>query len=125
MDAKEIGRQIIREQTSAEYLAKKDKKRNRFNAVIHEYTEEVCFGGVWARKGIDRKMRSIINIAMLTALNRPAKLRNHLEGALKNGVTLEEIQEILLQAAVYCGLPATGDAFDIAEDVLKANKLLD
>ena len=82
MDAKEIGRQIIREQTSAEYLAKKDKKRNRFNAVIHEYTEEVCFGGVWARKGIDRKMRSIINIAMLTALNRPAILRNHLEGAL-------------------------------------------
>ncbi len=124
MNTKEVGRQIIREMTSAEYLENKDKKRNDFNAVIHEYAEEVCFGQVWARKGIDRKLRSIITIAMLTALNRPAQLRNHLQNALNNGCTVDEIQEILLQSAVYCGLPAAGDAFQIAEEVLKANKLL-
>ena len=78
----------------------------------------------WARKGIDRKLRSIINLAMLTALNRPAQLRHHLEGALNNGCSVEEIQEILLQSAVYCGLPAAGEAFKVAEDVLKAHKLL-
>jgi 4-carboxymuconolactone decarboxylase len=125
MDLKEIGREIIRERAGAEYLAWKDTQRNDFNAVIHEYTEEVCFGRVWARNGIDRKLRSIINIAMLTALNRPAQLRKHLEGAIKYGCTAEEIQEILLQATVYCGLPAGGDAFQIAEEVLKAHKLLE
>lgn len=124
MSFREMGRQIISEMTSPEYLAAKDEKRNAFNAPIHEYGEEVCFGRVWARKGIDRKLRSIITIAMLVALNHPQRLRRHLENAVKNGCTPEEIQEVLLHAAVYCGLPAANDAFDIAEDVLKAHELL-
>lgn len=124
METREIGRQIMRELMGAGYVEGKDKKRNTFNAVIHEYSEDVCFGRVWAREGIDRKLRSILNIAMLTALNRPAQLRHHLEGALTNGCTVEEIQEILLQAAVYCGLPAAGEAFRIAEEVLQARNLL-
>jgi 4-carboxymuconolactone decarboxylase len=69
-------------------------------------------------------MRSIINIAMLTALNRPAQLRSHVDGAINNGCTAQEIQEILLQAAVYCGLPAAVDAFRVAEEVLKERNLL-
>ncbi|CAE6884189.1 carboxymuconolactone decarboxylase family protein [Paraburkholderia domus] len=124
MDTKETGRQIMRELMGADYVAGKDKKRNSFNAAIQDYSEEVCFGRVWARTGIDRKVRSIINIAMLTALNRPAQLAHHLEGALTNGCTVDEIQEILLQAAVYCGLPAAGEAFRIAEEVLRDHNRL-
>ncbi|MBB3014052.1 carboxymuconolactone decarboxylase family protein [Cupriavidus alkaliphilus] len=125
MDNRETGRQIMRELMGAGYVEQKDKKRNAFNAVLHEYSEEVCFARVWARNGIDRKQRSILNIAMLTALNRPSQLRHHMEGALNNGCSMEELREILLQAAVYCGLPAAGDAFRIAEEVLKERKLLD
>ena len=90
-----------------------------------EYAEDVCFGKVWSRTGIDRKQRSILNIAMLTALNRPAQLRSHIEGALTNGCTVDELREILLHTAVYCGLPASLDAFRVAEEVLRARKLLD
>jgi 4-carboxymuconolactone decarboxylase len=103
----------------ADYVEKKDQKRNSFNEAIQDYSEEVCFGRIWARDGIDRKQRSILNVAMLTALNRPAQLAHHIEGAMTNGCTVDEIQEILLQAAVYCGLPAAGEAFRIAEDVLR------
>jgi 4-carboxymuconolactone decarboxylase len=124
LETGEIGRRIMGELMGAEYLERRKQSRNSFNAVLQEYAEEVCFARVWARDGIDRKQRSILNIAMLTALNRPAQLRTHLEGALNNGCTIEEIQEILLQAAVYCGLPAATDAFRVAEEVLKGRKLL-
>ncbi len=77
MDTKEAGRQVMRELMGSEYLDAKDKTRNAFNVAIHEYAEEVCFGRTWTRPGIDRKMRSILNIAMLTALNRPAALPAH------------------------------------------------
>lgn len=125
MDAKQIGRKIQNELMGAGYAEGKDKKRNAFNSVLNDYSEEVCFGRVWAREGIDHKLRSILNIAMLTALNRPNQLRNHVEGALNNGVTVDELREILLHSAVYCGLPAAGDAFKVAEEALRARKLLD
>jgi len=125
MDTRQTGRQIMSELMGADYIGEKDRKKNAFNGVIHEYSEEVCFGRTWARSGIDRKQRSILNIAMLTALNRPNQLRHHVEGAIVNGVTVDELREILLQAAVYCGLPAAGDAFKVAEDVLKAEGLLE
>ncbi|MDM0021815.1 carboxymuconolactone decarboxylase family protein [Variovorax saccharolyticus] len=124
MDNKETGRQIMRELMGPQYLETKDKKANSFNIVLNEFSEEVCFGRVWSRTGIDRKLRSILNIAMLTALNRPTQLRVHVEGALNNGCTVDELQEILLQSAVYCGLPAAGEAFRVAEEVLKERKLL-
>ncbi len=124
-DAGEIGRGIMAELMGADYLERRKKTENAFNAPLQAYSEEVCFGRIWSRKGIDRKQRSIINVAMLVALNRPAQLRNHLDGALNNGCTVEEIQEILLQSAVYCGLPAAVDAFRVAEEVLRARKLLD
>jgi 4-carboxymuconolactone decarboxylase len=121
----EDGRRILAELMGDDYVATKDKKRNSFNEAIQEYSEEVCFGRTWAREGIDRKQRSIINIAMLTALNRPNQLRHHIEGALTNGCTVGELKEILLQTAVYCGLPAAGEAFKIAEEVLRERGLLD
>ncbi|MCT9137579.1 carboxymuconolactone decarboxylase family protein [Streptomyces violarus] len=125
MDASESGRRILSELMGPDYVEKKDKKRNAFNEAIQQYSEEVCFGRIWARGGIDRKTRSIINIAMLTALNRPAQLSHHIEGALTNGCTVDELKEILLQSAVYCGLPAAGEAFRVAEEVLRSRGLLD
>jgi 4-carboxymuconolactone decarboxylase len=121
----EVGERIMGELVGADYLERRKKLRNSFNGVLQDYSAEVCFGRVWSREGIDRKQRSIINVAMLIALNRLAQLRTHLEGALNNGCTVAEIQEILLQSAVYCGLPAATDAFRVAEEVLKARKLLD
>jgi 4-carboxymuconolactone decarboxylase len=125
MSEKEVGRKIMNELMGDGYVEGKDKKKNSFTGVLNDYSEEVCFGRVWARGVIDRKLRSILNIAMLTALGRPNQLRNHLEGALNNGVTVDELREILLHSAVYCGLPAAGDAFKVAEEVLKGRKLLD
>lgn len=124
MDARQTGRKIMNELMGDGYVEGKDKKKNSFAGVLDEYSEEVCFGRVWARPGIDRKTRSILNIAMLTALNRPAQLKNHLEGALNNGVTVDELREILLHTAVYCGLPAAGEAFKVAQEVLKGRNLL-
>lgn len=119
------GRKIITELMGADFIAARDKKRNRFNAAVQDYSDEVCFGRTWSRSGIDRKLRSILNVAMLVALNRPNQLKTHVEGAINNGCTLEEIQEILLHAAVYAGLPAAVDGFRIAEEVLKAKGMLD
>ena len=124
-DARTTGRGIMNALMGEGYCEGKDKKKNAFNAPLHEYSEEVCFGRVWARGILDPKQRSILNIAMLTALNRPNQLRTHVEGALNNGCTMEEIREILMHAAVYCGLPSAGDAFKVAEDVMRARKLID
>jgi 4-carboxymuconolactone decarboxylase len=79
---------------------------------------EYCWGAVWARPGLDRRTRSLINLGMLTALNRRHELRVHVRGAINNGVTRDEILETLLQAAIYCGVPAGMDAFRAAEEVL-------
>jgi len=124
-DVKTTGRRIMNELMGDGYVEKKDGNRNSFNDVIQDYSEEVCFGRVWARDGIDRKTRSIVNLAMLTALGRPAQLAHHVEGAIRNGCTVAEIKEVLLQTAVYCGLPAAGEAFKVAEGVLRADGHLD
>jgi 4-carboxymuconolactone decarboxylase len=122
--AGETGRAIIAELRGNAFFEHRKKTQNDFNAVLNAYADEVCFGRIWARDGLERKQRSILNIAMLTALNRPNQLRSHIDGAINMGCTVREIQEILLQAAVYCGLPAAVDAFRIAEEVLKERKLL-
>jgi len=124
MDIKETGEQIIRELAGQEHLDQRAVQRNSFNAPLQDYSAEVCFGRIWARPGIDRKLRSVINIAALVALNRPNQLRTHIDGAVNAGWTADEIQEILLQTAVYCGLPAATDGFRIAEEVLRSRGLL-
>lgn len=124
-DIKTTGRRIMNELMGEGYVELKDQNRNAFNDVIQDYSEEVCFGRIWGREGIDRKTRSIINLSVLTALGRPAQLAHHVEGAINNGATVAEIKEVLLQTAVYCGLPAAGEAFKVAEGVLRAGGHLD
>jgi 4-carboxymuconolactone decarboxylase len=119
-----VGEQIMGELMGEDYLDRRAQQRNEFNGVLQDYSAEVCFGRTWARPGLDRKLRSVINIAMLVALNRPNQLRHHIEGALNNGCTVAEVQEILLQTAVYCGLPAAGEGFRIAEEVLRERDLV-
>jgi len=92
---------------------------DEFMAPIQQFLTENAWGTVWTREGLDRKTRSMLNLAMLTALNRPNELRLHIRGALNNGVTKEEMREIFLQAAVYCGAPAGLDSFKIAQQVFK------
>ena len=101
------------------YVDKSLANADAFMAPIQQLITENAWGTVWTRDGLDRKTRSMLNLAMLTALNRPNELKLHLKGALNNGVTKEEICEIFLQAAVYCGAPAGLDSFKIAQQLFK------
>ena len=86
-----------------------------FSRPIQELVTEYCWGAVWTREGLAPKIRSLLNLAMLTALNRPHELGVHVRGALRNGATISEIQETLLQTAVYVGVPAALESFRVAE----------
>ena len=90
-----------------------------FNRPFEEMVNQYCFGEIWARPGLDRKTRSIVTLSMLTGANRPNQIRAHVRGAISNGVSKAEIQEIFLQAAIYCGVPAAVDSFRIAREVFK------
>jgi len=92
---------------------------NEFSQPLQELVTEYAWGTIWSRPGLPLKIRSMLNLAMLTALNRPQELRGHVRGAINNGCTREEIQEVLLQATVYCGAPAGVDAFRVANEALK------
>jgi 4-carboxymuconolactone decarboxylase len=89
---------------------------DEFNMPMQELTTEYCWGAVWGRDGLPRKTRSMLNLAMISALNRPHELKMHVKGALKNGVSKDEIREVFLQVAIYCGIPAGVDAFRIARE---------
>ena len=89
-----------------------------FTAPMQKLVTEWCWGELWSRPGLDRRTRSIINLSMLSALNRPHEVRLHVRGALNNGLSQEEIIEILLQVAVYCGVPAALDSMKVAAEVL-------
>ena len=95
------------------------KNVDDFNRPFQEFLTEYCWGAVWANQGLPLKTRSMLNIAMLAMLNRPHEFRAHLRGALTNGVSREEIREILLQVAVYAGVPAAVDSFRLARDLFK------
>lgn len=94
-----------------------------FSRPIQELVTEYCWGSVWTREGLDRRSRSLINLAMLTALNRSHELGVHVRGAINNGVTEKEIQEVLMQTAVYVGVPAALESFRVAEKVLEELKV--
>jgi 4-carboxymuconolactone decarboxylase len=91
---------------------------NEFNSVFQDLITRYAWGEIWTRPGLPRKTRSLITIAMMVALNRGDELKMHIRGALQNGVTREELREVLLQTAVYCGVPAANAAFHLAEEVL-------
>jgi 4-carboxymuconolactone decarboxylase len=90
-----------------------------FMRPLQQYLTEHAWGFVWVRDGLPLKTRSMLNLAMLVALNRPNELKLHIKGAINNGVTQEEMREIFLQCGVYCGAPAALDAFKIAQQVFK------
>ena len=100
-----------------EYVEKAFGNADDFSRDLQEYITEHAWGASWGRGGLDFKSRSMVNLGMISALNRPHELEIHLRGALRNGVTRDEIKEILLQVAVYCGAPAALDAFRIARKV--------
>jgi 4-carboxymuconolactone decarboxylase len=115
-DVFEKGLAIRKAVLGAEFVENSLKTADDFNMPMQELTTEYCWGAVWGREGLPHKTRSMLNIAMLSALNRPHELKMHLKGALKNGVTKDEIREILLQVAIYCGIPAGVDSFRIARE---------
>lgn len=114
----EKGLKIRREVLGAEYVDASLRNANAFNEAFQEITTAWCWGYAWGEETLDRKTRSLLNLAMLTALNRAAEVKLHVRGALNNGVTVEEIRATLLHATVYCGIPAGLDAFKAANAVL-------
>ena len=116
-DLFDTGLAIRREVLGSEYVDRSIQTADDFNRPLQELITEYAWGGIWSRPGLTRQTRSMINLAMITALNRPHELELHLRGALNNGVTREEIREVLLQTAVYCGAPAALDSFRIARKV--------
>jgi len=117
------GLRIRREVLGPEYVDPNIEKANanEFDRAIQDAVTEYCWGMGWGREGVlDRKMRSMLNLAMLTALGKPHELRAHTRGALRNGVTVEEIREVLIHATVYCGIPAGVDAFRNAKEAIDA-----
>jgi 4-carboxymuconolactone decarboxylase len=111
------GMAVRREVLGAEHVDKAMATATDFNRTMQEFVTEYCRGAVWTRPGLPRKTRSMLNLAMLTALNRPHEIKLHVKGALNNGISREEISEIFLQAGVYCGVPAAIDAFRTAKEV--------
>ena len=111
------GLKIRRAVLGAKYVDKAIETADDFNRPMQELVTEYCWGTVWARDGLTRKTRSLLNLAMITALNRPHELKAHVLGALNNGCSKDEIMETFLQTAVYCGVPAAIDSFRIARTV--------
>ena len=113
------GLEVRRAVLGAEYVDASIAGADHFTAPLQELVTEYCWGEVWTRPTLSRKTRSLLNLAMLTALNRPHELRLHTRGALANGCSWQEIQEALLQATIYAGVPAGVDAFRVAREVLE------
>jgi 4-carboxymuconolactone decarboxylase len=119
----EKGLQIRREVLGAEHVDASISQADDFSRPLQELVTEYCWGNIWSRPGLDRKTRSLINVAMLTALNRPHEVKLHLRGALNNGCSKNDIMEVLLQTAIYCGVPAAMDSLRVAKDFFQEVEL--
>jgi 4-carboxymuconolactone decarboxylase len=115
----EKGLKTRKEVLGAEYVETSLKNADDFNMPMQELVTEYCWNEIWNRPGLDRRTRSIINLAMITALNRPHELKLHVRGAINNGLTKDDIKEIFLQTAIYCGVPAAIDSFRCAKEIFK------
>ncbi len=113
----DAGLAMRKEVLGAEYVEKSFKSADAFNLPFQELVTEYCWGAIWTRPGLDKKSRSILNLGMLTALNRSHELKLHIKGALNHGLTRDEIREVFLQTAIYCGVPAGVEAFRCAREV--------
>ena len=115
------GLEIRRLVLGSEYVERSLKNATDFSRPLQELVTEYCWGAVWGREGLPKRIRSMLNLAMISALNRPHELKLHVRGALRNGVTREEISEILLQVAIYCGVPAAIDSLRLANEAFEAH----
>lgn len=115
----EKGLAVRRAVVGESYVDASLKNADDFSMPMQELVTEFCWGEVWSRPGLDRRSRSILNLGMIAALNRSEELAIHIRGAINNGVTKDEIQECLLQVAVYCGMPAGLGSFKVAREVFK------
>jgi 4-carboxymuconolactone decarboxylase len=115
----EKGLKTRKEVLGAEYVENSIKNADDFNMPMQELVTEYCWNEIWNRPGLEKRTRSFLNLAMIAALNRPHELKLHVRGAINNGLTKEEIQEVFLQVAIYCGVPAAIDSFRVAKEVFK------
>ncbi len=118
-NASERGLEIRRAVLGAEYVDAAIKNADEFTEDLQDLVTRYCWGEIWAREGLTRRERSLINLAMIAALNRPNELRLHVRGALRNGLTRDEIKEVLLHMMIYCGVPAGVDSFKIAREAFQ------
>jgi len=110
------GLEIRKSVLGKEFVENSIKNADDFNMPMQELPTEYCWGYVWGRPGLDKRTRSFLNLGMIAALNRPHELKIHVKGALRNGLTRQEIMEVFLQVAIYCGVPAGVDSFRIAKE---------
>src|SRR5271155_5820505 len=113
----EKGLSIRKAVLGADFVEKAIASADDFNRPLQEVVTQYCWGEIWGRPGLDRKTRSLLNLAMLSALNRPHEIKMHVKGAINNGLTKNEIQEVFLQVAIYVGVPAAVDSFRLAREV--------
>jgi len=115
----EKGLAIRRDVLGKEFVDNAISSADDFNRPLQELVTQYCWGEIWGRPGLDRKTRSMLNLAMISALNRPHEVKMHVKGAINNGLTKDQIMEVLLQVAIYCGVPAAVDSFRIAKEAFK------
>lgn len=108
-----------REVLGDEYVQRSLDSADEFSMPMQELVTEYCWGDIWNRPGLERRERSLINLAMISALNRPHELKVHVRGAIRNGLTKEQIKEVFLQVAIYCGVPAALESFRLAREVFQ------
>ena len=111
------GMKVRKQVLGKAHVERADARKNKFNAPFQDLITRYAWGEIWTRPGLPRKTRSLLTIAMMVALNRPEELKLHLRACANTGVTRQEIQEVLLQTAIYCGVPAANHAFQIAQEV--------
>lgn len=114
------GMAVRREVLGDDYVDRALAGASSFNEPLQKLVTENCWGEVWTREALPRRTRSLVTLAMLAALKAPAEVKAHVRGALRNGCTVEEIREVLLQSAVYCGVPAGIEAFRAAREAIDA-----
>ena len=112
------GMKVRREVLGDEHVDRSTGNATPLTAEFQDLITRYAWGEIWSRPGLDRRIRSCITVAMTVALNRPEELALHLRAAIRNGVTVDELREVLLQTAIYCGVPAANSAFKVAEEVL-------
>jgi len=111
------GMKVRRAVLGGDYVDRATATADQYSKPLQELVTEYCWGAVWTRPGLERQQRSILNLGMLVALNRMHEFKLHVRGALNNGLTREQISEVILQTAIYCGVPAAIDAMRNAREV--------